>query len=101
MQIDVIHRLVAAYPDDLYLAKSAAGKNTNTYLQQHYQNSRGIVLWKLHECWINLCMIILSDIETAIENKKIASLIAVEGGHSIQSSFAILRLLYAMGVWHT
>lgn len=38
-----------------------------------------------------------SDIEFAIANNKTASLIGVEGGHSIQSSFAILRLLYEMG----
>ncbi|OXA51104.1 Dipeptidase 1 [Folsomia candida] len=37
------------------------------------------------------------DIEYAIANNKTASLIAIEGGHSIQSSFAILRQLYQMG----
>lgn len=37
------------------------------------------------------------DIENAIANKKIASLIAIEGGHSIQSSAAILRILYELG----
>ncbi|CAG7722328.1 unnamed protein product [Allacma fusca] len=37
------------------------------------------------------------DIENAIANKKIASLVAVEGGHSMQFSFGILRNLYAMG----
>ncbi|XP_035710280.1 dipeptidase 1-like [Folsomia candida] len=38
-----------------------------------------------------------ADIEYAIANNKTASLIAIEGGHSIQSSFAILRQLYQMG----
>ncbi|CAL8142721.1 unnamed protein product [Orchesella dallaii] len=38
-----------------------------------------------------------ADIEYAIENKKIASLVAIEGGHSIQSSAGILRQLYELG----
>ncbi|ODM95535.1 Dipeptidase 1 [Orchesella cincta] len=38
-----------------------------------------------------------ADIEYAIENKKIASLVAIEGGHSIQSSAGILRSLYELG----
>ncbi|CAG7722330.1 unnamed protein product [Allacma fusca] len=38
-----------------------------------------------------------ADIENAIENKKIASLIGIEGGHSIQFSFGILRMFYSMG----
>ena len=39
----------------------------------------------------------LSDIEDAISKGKIASLVAVEGGHSIQSSFGVLRVLYELG----
>jgi len=39
----------------------------------------------------------VADIEDAIKNGKIASLIGVEGGHSMQSSFGILRTLYDMG----
>jgi membrane dipeptidase len=38
-----------------------------------------------------------ADIDLAIKNGKIASLIGVEGGHSIENSLSVLRRLYAMG----
>lgn len=38
------------------------------------------------------------DIDEAIEEDKIGSLISIEGGHSIQSSLAILRQYYDLGV---
>lgn len=60
-QIDTVHRMVAAYPNDLSLALTAA------------------------------------DIERAFKAKKIASLIGMEGGHSIGSSLAILRQMYRAG----
>ncbi len=60
-QIDTVHRLVVAYPNDLRLALTAA------------------------------------DIETAFREKKIASLIGMEGGYSIGSSVAVLRQMYRAG----
>ena len=42
-------------------------------------------------CWI-------SDVENAFKQKKIASLIGVEGGHAIQNSLGVLRALYDLGV---
>ena len=60
-QIDIVHRLVAQYPDDLQLALSAA------------------------------------DVEAAQKNGRIASLIGMEGGHSIGNSLAVLRQTYALG----
>lgn len=38
-----------------------------------------------------------ADIETAFKRKKIASLIGMEGGHSIGSSLAVLREMYRAG----
>ena len=38
-----------------------------------------------------------TGIKDALKKGKIASLIGVEGGHSIQSSLAILRVLYDLG----
>ena len=60
-QIDIVHRLVNQYPDDMQLALTAA------------------------------------DIEAAQKNGRIASLIGMEGGHSIGNSLAVLRQTYALG----
>jgi len=38
------------------------------------------------------------EIRKAFNDKRIASLFGVEGGQAIESSFAILRLFYQMGV---
>ncbi len=60
-QIDLVHRLVDRYPDELELALTAA------------------------------------DIRRIHAEGKIASLIGVEGGHSIDNSMPVLRALYALG----
>ena len=56
-QIDVVHRMIARYPDRLTLALTA------------------------------------DDIERAQKQGRIASLIGMEGGHSINSSLAVLRMI--------
>jgi membrane dipeptidase len=60
-QIDVIHRMVRAYPDTFVMAYS------------------------------------VDDILRAHKEGKIASLIGIEGGHSIDNSLGVLRMLYALG----
>lgn len=61
-QIDVIHRMIRAYPDTFTLAVTA------------------------------------DDVVRAHREGKIASLIGVEGGHSIDDSLGVLRIYHALGV---
>jgi membrane dipeptidase len=60
-QIDIVHRMVARYPEKLVLALTA------------------------------------DDIDRAEKQGKIASLIGMEGGHSINSSLATLRMMHRLG----
>ena len=60
-QIDIVHRMVARYPDKLALALTA------------------------------------DDIERAMRQGKIASLVGMEGGHSINSSIPTLRMMHRLG----
>ena len=61
-QIDIAHRIINMYPDDLMFAASVA------------------------------------DIESAMEQGKIASLLGMEGGHTIVNSLGALRSYYELGV---
>jgi membrane dipeptidase len=61
-QIDIVKRMVAAYPEGLAAARTA------------------------------------DDVERAFKAGKVASMMGMEGGHSIDSSLAALRMMSALGV---
>jgi membrane dipeptidase len=61
-QIDLAHRMIARYPDDLALATTAA------------------------------------EVERAMSEGRIASLLGIEGGHVIEDSLGALRAYYRLGV---
>lgn len=81
-QIDVIKRLVDEYPDELEFVTTADG-------------NKWFVL-----CSVNrrIFLVGLLGILEAFAKGKIASLIGVEGGHSIDSRISVLRLYYQLGV---
>lgn len=80
-QIDVIKRLIAKNPKDLKFVTTADGKHLI-----------GI------KTKIRIKSGFLTGINEAFHEKRIASLICVEGGHSIDSRMAVLRLYYELGV---
>lgn len=61
-QIDIVHRMVARYPEDLEIAHTAA------------------------------------DVRRIHAAGRIASIVALEGGHAIGNSLAVLRQMYNLGV---
>jgi membrane dipeptidase len=61
-QIDLVHRLAAAYPDHLTLCRTA------------------------------------DEAEAAMHAGRVASLMGMEGGHSIDGSLGTLRMMHALGV---
>ena len=61
-QVDFVHRLVEAFPDDLAMCRTAG------------------------------------QVEAATSQGRIASLMGMEGGHSINSSLGTLRMMHALGV---
>ncbi len=61
-QVDFVHRLVRAFPDDLVLCRTAA------------------------------------ETEAAMTQGRIASLMGMEGGHSVNGSLGTLRMMHALGV---
>lgn len=91
-QIDVIIRLTDKYSDHLTLCTASNGKvfyeNWLKIEQFFFSSLNGF-------CFSHK---FITDIATAHKNRKICSLIGVEGGHSMSNSLAVLRTFYLLGV---
>ncbi|CAG2069536.1 unnamed protein product, partial [Timema podura] len=89
-QIDVIKRLIKAYPNDLQFADSS--ESTDNMKISSDNPSYPITFGFYSER-----AVLLLSIWDAFNAGKIASLIAVEGGHSIDSRLAVLRIMAEAG----
>ena len=123
-QIDVVHRMVAANPDDFALVTTAQGRyityidrvdislNDGVHWPPEGSTSKAISTGALAggggstERWTVWNTIMSEKISNwnvlevvqAFTEGKIGSLIGVEGGHSIGNSLAVLRLMFDKGV---
>ena len=68
----------------------------HTHLAIH--SSGSATDWSLFDFTKFIFVFDYSEIEEAFKNNRIGSMIGVEGGHSIDSSLATLRLFYDLGV---
>ena len=55
-----------------------------------------VLLFHSHHVYFHF--VVHPGIREAFENKKIGSLIGVEGGHNFDSQMSVLRMLYELGV---
>ena len=79
-QVDVIKRLVKAYPNDLQYATSVDGK------------------YQIYITFLKSQNFLFTEILAAMSSGKIASLIGMESGHAIDSKMGALRMFYDLGI---
>lgn len=83
-QLDVIRRMCTEY-QDFELVTSVQG-------------IVGLITLKRRTVILNVCERVFAEINESQERDKIACLISIEGGHSIDSSLPALRMFYQLGV---
>lgn len=87
--MDAIIRLIDKYKNDLKLVTSSSGKNIV------FVGIKKSPFRRLVQKITFLCIV---DINNVFKEKTIGSLLALEGGLSIDNRLAALRLWYRMGV---
>ncbi|KAK2491054.1 hypothetical protein MC885_008944 [Smutsia gigantea] len=90
-QIDVIHRMCQMYPETFMCVTSSMGGSA------HRPLALSSALSPTPRC-PRLFWALPTGIRQAFREGRVASLVGVEGGHSIDSSLGVLRALYHLGM---
>jgi membrane dipeptidase len=97
------HPVQGRHPKDIRAdwRRSSIGGSQSSYFRVCHVGPRFPKLMIIDAKWTSECLTSIrrhTGIEDAFSRGKIGSLVGLEGGHSIGSSLAVLRMMYDMGV---